>query len=81
MKLKEWGYEKHLTTGEMKVIVAKAEKRFREEGKDTVFKHNDVVIPSSKLENFKRRKVVRESGPASASARELHAYPTLPAMT
>jgi hypothetical protein len=52
----------------MKVIVAKAEKRARA-GKDTVFIHNGIVMPTEKIENFKRRKVVRETAPASPSAR------------
>lgn len=73
MKLKEWGYEKHLTETEMKIVVAKAEKRLSEEGKDTIFLHNGVHIPATKLENFKRRKTIRESYPASPSARQLHA--------
>ena len=69
-KLKEWGYEKHLTEMELKIVVAKAQKRKREAGKDTLFKHNGLIIPPTKLENFKRRKTVRESDPASPSARE-----------
>jgi hypothetical protein len=67
-KLKEWGFEKHLAVPEMKVIIAKAEKRARA-GKDTVFIHNGIVMPTEKIENFKRRKVVRETAPASPSAR------------
>jgi hypothetical protein len=55
----------------MKIVVAKAEKRKREEGKDTIFRHNGLIIPPKKLENFKRRKTVRESDPASPSVREL----------
>jgi hypothetical protein len=53
----------------MKIVVAKAEKRLREECKGTIFVHNGVLIPATKLENFKRRKTVRESDPASPSAR------------
>jgi hypothetical protein len=52
----------------MKVVVAKAEKRLREDGKDTVFFHNGLMMPPEKIENFKRRKIVRESDPASPSA-------------
>jgi len=75
MKLKEWGYEKHLTLTEMKIVVAKIDKRKREEGKDTIVCHNDVQMPMKKIENFKRRKVIRESDPASPSASKfLHSY-------
>lgn len=51
----------------MKVVVAKIDKRKRD-GKDTVVFHNQVQMPIEKIETFKRRKVVRESDPASPSA-------------
>ncbi len=54
----------------MKIVVAKSERRLREEGKATVFFHNGIAMPTEKIENFKRRKVVRETEPASPSARE-----------
>jgi hypothetical protein len=74
MKLKEWGFDKHLTEKETKIVVAKAEKRARDEGKDTVFYHNGRLIPPTKIENFKRRKTVKESDVASPSASEWHNY-------
>jgi hypothetical protein len=74
MKLKEWGYEKHLTVTEMKVVVSKINKRKMEEGKDTLVFHKDVQIPIAKIENFKRRKIVRESDPASPSAGEVSPF-------
>lgn len=40
MKLKEWGYEKHLSEESMKILVAKAEIRSQEHGKATEFIHN-----------------------------------------
>jgi hypothetical protein len=51
----------------MKIVVAKAEKRMRD-GKDTIFVHNGLVMPHERIENFKRRKTVRESDPASPGA-------------
>src|SRR6266487_1779846 len=69
-KLKEWGYEKHLHKREMKIVAAKGEKRLMEEAKDTLFFHNGILIPKEKIENFKRRKAVKESDPASPSTRE-----------
>jgi hypothetical protein len=54
----------------MKIVVAKAERRLREEGKTTVFFHNGIAMPTEKIENFKRRKLVRETEPASPSTRE-----------
>ncbi len=67
-KLKEWGFEKHLSEGDMKIVVAKMDKRRRETGKDTMVFHNGVQVPAEKITNFKRRKVVRESDPASPGA-------------
>ncbi|PMD25497.1 hypothetical protein NA56DRAFT_642488 [Hyaloscypha hepaticicola] len=52
----------------MKIVVAKMDKRKRETGKNTVVFHNGVQVPAEKIANFKRRKVVRESDPASPSA-------------
>ncbi len=52
----------------MKIVVAKKEKRAREEGKDTVFFHHGSLIPSEKIENFKRRRTVKYSDPASPNA-------------
>jgi hypothetical protein len=37
MKLKEWRFDKYLSTKDMNVIIAKGEKRSRDEGKDTIF--------------------------------------------
>lgn len=67
-KLKEWSFEKHLSEGDMKIVVAKMDKRRRETGKDTVVFHNGVQVPAEKITNFKRRKVIRESDPASPGA-------------
>ncbi len=71
-KLKEWGYEKHLSQSDMKILVAKGEKRLREEGKGTDFFHHGIEVPKKKIETFKKRKVVRESDPASPSACKSH---------
>jgi hypothetical protein len=67
-KLKGWGFEKHLSENEMRIVVAKVDNRKRA-GKDTAVFHNGLQLPAEKIDNFKRRKVIRESGPASPSAR------------
>jgi hypothetical protein len=67
-KLKEWDFEKHLSEGEMKIVVAKMDKRRRATAKDAVVFHNGVQAPAEKIADFKRRKVVRESDPASPGA-------------
>ena len=36
-KLKEWKFDKKISTTDMRIVVAKAEKRARNEGKDTTF--------------------------------------------
>jgi hypothetical protein len=60
MKLKEWNFEKYLSDRDKRIIVAKAEKRARD-GKDTVFYHGDTEITTERIENFKRRKVSKET--------------------
>ncbi len=64
-KLKDRGFEERLSEGDMEIVVAKMDKRRRETGKDTVVFHNGIQVPAETIANFKRRKVVRESGPAS----------------
>jgi len=54
----------------MKIVVAKVDKRKRA-GKETVVLLNGVQMPAGKIENFKRRKTVKESDPESPSAREI----------
>ena len=58
-KLKEWGFEKHISATDMSIIVAKAEKRVREEGKETVFFHGQSEITPQRIERFKRRKTTK----------------------
>ncbi|KAI6710695.1 hypothetical protein JHW43_006753 [Diplocarpon mali] len=57
MKLKEWNFEKYFPSAIMSFAVAKREKRKIDEGKETVFYHGDSLIPSEKIEHFKRRKM------------------------
>jgi len=70
MKLKEWNYDKYLSAEEMSIIVAKAEKRKTEDGKETVFFRNDSQITLERIENFKKRKSTLMADPASPSAGE-----------
>ncbi|KAE9378380.1 hypothetical protein N431DRAFT_541859 [Stipitochalara longipes BDJ] len=66
-KLKEWGFEKNLSESDMRIVVAKVDKR-KMAGKETSVFLNGVQMPTTKIDNFKRRKTVRESDPASPSA-------------
>lgn len=68
--MKEWGYDKNLSAPEMQILVAKAEKRAREEDKDTVFFLGEQRISVERIENFKKRKVVKDEV-VSPSARKL----------
>ena len=61
-KLKEWRFEKNLSASDMSIIVAKSEKRVREEGKDTVFFHGQSEITQERIEQFKRRKTTKAVG-------------------
>jgi hypothetical protein len=40
----------------MAVIIAKGEKRSREEGKETTFYHNGLRLAEEKIQNFKKRR-------------------------
>ncbi|PQE10462.1 hypothetical protein CJF30_00010429 [Rutstroemia sp. NJR-2017a BBW] len=66
-KLKEWKFDKNLSIKDMQVVVAKQQKRAREE-KDTVFMHGSAEITSERIENFKRRKVSKMPHAVSPSA-------------
>ncbi|KAF8851558.1 hypothetical protein BDZ45DRAFT_144454 [Acephala macrosclerotiorum] len=68
-KLKEWGFDKNLTMAEMKIAVAKAEKRYTEDGKDTVFFHRGDFIPPAKVQNWKRRIMMTASSPLNPNAK------------
>ena len=54
MQLKEWRFEEYLSEMGMKIIVAKADKRAREQ-KKTVFFHHSNRLAAEKIENFKKR--------------------------
>lgn len=70
VKLKEWGFVKNLSASKMQFMVAKSERRQREEGKDTVFFHKGFHIPANKIEAFKRRRNIEGSDPGSSRACE-----------
>jgi hypothetical protein len=67
-KLKEWRFEKNISGTDMSIIVAKAEKRVREEGKETVFFHVQSEITRERIEQFKRRKTTKAVEEALPSA-------------
>jgi len=67
-KLKEWGFDKHIPAKDMQVLVAKAEKRARDEGKETVFFQGEAEIAPKRFENFKRRKTTHTMEAVSPSA-------------
>jgi hypothetical protein len=55
----------------MMFVVAKANGRAGEEGKDTVFLHGGSQITSEKIEKFKRRKISNDREARHASMSEL----------
>jgi tetratricopeptide (TPR) repeat protein len=67
--LKEWNYLKKLSEDDMKIVVAKVDKRSRE-GKKTVVNHAGSMITEERIRNFKRRKTVKNSEAMSPSAGE-----------
>ncbi|KAE8443759.1 hypothetical protein EG329_001353 [Mollisiaceae sp. DMI_Dod_QoI] len=56
-KLRDWGFDKNVTIN-MKFMLAKSEKRARDEGKDTEFKRNGILVPPQTLQQFKKRRTV-----------------------
>lgn len=56
-KLKEWGFKKHVPATEMAFMVAKAEKGKLEDGKDTIFHRNGMLVEESKIEQLKKRRL------------------------
>lgn len=68
MQLKDWGFEKYVSASDMRILIAKAEKRAIEENKDTIFFNRGCEIPQEKIDLFKRRKVTKQAAPASPSA-------------
>lgn len=67
MKLKEWNFEKNIPSKEMIFIVEKADKRKREEGKETEFMRNGFRVPLQRLDYFKKR---RTNDPRDSSIHE-----------
>jgi hypothetical protein len=67
-KLKEWKFDKNISATDMSVLVAKAGKRMRDEGKRTVFFLGESQITRERIEQFKRRKLTREIDDISAEA-------------
>jgi hypothetical protein len=68
MQLKAWNFDKNVSAMDMGIVAAKAEKRAREEGKETIFFHGDSQISSERIEYFKRRKTTKLADAASPSA-------------
>lgn len=68
MKLKEWNFEKYVPASQMRILVAKAKKRAREEHKETVFFNGETQIAPERINLFKKRKFTREVEAASPSA-------------
>lgn len=71
MKLDEWGYQKYLSEQDVTILIAKADRRAKHEGKDTACLLNGLMISDSRFDNFKRRKDARKFEGASPSNRKL----------
>ncbi|CZR68063.1 uncharacterized protein PAC_17962 [Phialocephala subalpina] len=56
MTLKEWNFEKNIPSKEMSFMVEKADKRKREEGKETEFMRSGFRVPLQRLDYFKKRR-------------------------
>ncbi|CZR56270.1 uncharacterized protein PAC_06158 [Phialocephala subalpina] len=58
-KMKEWGFVKNIPARDIRFMAAKAEKRQREEGKDSVFYRNGIKVGHHKIENCKKQRISR----------------------
>jgi hypothetical protein len=61
IKLKEWKFEKNVPAKEMSFMAAKARKRELEDGKETVFYRNGILVDASKVENKKQKLIVNDA--------------------
>ncbi|KUJ07828.1 uncharacterized protein LY89DRAFT_789494 [Mollisia scopiformis] len=75
MQIKEWHFDKNLTKNDMAILVAKAQKRARDEGKETIFYHQDQEVSAERLSNFKKRKVDAASPSAATPMNITYATP------
>lgn len=66
MQIKKWNFDKNITKNDMALLVAKAEKRGREEGKETIFYCSGQRIRPERLIGFKKRKVSIDAPSPSA---------------
>ncbi|CZR67277.1 uncharacterized protein PAC_17176 [Phialocephala subalpina] len=73
-KMKDWGFDKNMTS-DIQFMVSKATKRQRDEGKNTVFMRDGVLVPQETLDKFKRRK------PCSSTMAKLPSIKTPPNIT
>ncbi|PMD60667.1 uncharacterized protein K444DRAFT_387287, partial [Hyaloscypha bicolor E] len=67
-KLKEWNFDKNISSRDMSIVVAKSDKRARDNGKETVFFHGETQITRQRIEQFKRRKIWKAAEPVSPGA-------------
>ena len=71
MQLKEWGFEKNISSSVMQLILAKASKRKFEEDKSTRFRYKGRDILPERLGHFAKRSHVKNGKRFSPSACEL----------
>jgi hypothetical protein len=75
-KLKEWNFDKKISARDMNILVAKAEKRVREDGKETTFFHGGSQITKERIDQFKRRKTTKDIEAPLPSAGKLNGLQT-----
>lgn len=65
-KIKEWKLTKKVPTKDMSIMVAKAEKRKIDQGKDTLFHHNGIKVAHHKIEKIKKERVSQSQNVTSS---------------
>jgi hypothetical protein len=67
-KLKDWNFDKNISAHGMSIVLAKAQKRSKNEGKETAIFHGGAQITRERVEQFKRRKTTKDADAVSPSA-------------
>ncbi len=75
MKLKEWKFEKYVRAADMKIVVAKATERARQDGRETAFYNAGQPLSAERIGNFKKRIALDEEEWISSSAGKIYSVP------
>ncbi|TVY81805.1 hypothetical protein LSUE1_G004926 [Lachnellula suecica] len=67
-KFKEWKFDNNISARGMNIVLVKADKRAKDEGKDTIIFHGKSQVTRERIEQFKRRRHTKDIESVSPSA-------------